>query len=274
MKFKKVAAVISAAALALALTGCGKNETPFGANTTQSGWTAANSNGNNIGNLFGSGNNAPITQLPDRLWEVIPEIPETEESAFSYSYDGVGDVIITDYLGQSKTVRVPYTIEGKPVVKVDLTQCKKKITELVMPDSVKSFELSAESKESLQYANVPAGITEIKGLFNKMYGNEFGYSCENLISVFLPDSVTQLGIYAFGGCESLTSLTLPDGLIKIGEGAFYQCESLTNITIPDSVTVIDDGAFYGCKNIKVTYKGKSYDYEHLSELYEAINYGS
>lgn len=30
MKFKRIAAVISAAAVVLALTGCGKNETPFG----------------------------------------------------------------------------------------------------------------------------------------------------------------------------------------------------------------------------------------------------
>lgn len=272
MKFKRIAAVISAAAVALALTGCGKTETPLGGNTTQGGKPTANSNGNNSNKPSGV-ESAPIAQLPDRLWEVIPEIPETEESAFSYSYDGVGDVIITDYLGQSKTVRVPYTIEGKPVVKVDLTQCKKKITELVMPDSVKSFELSAESKETLQYANVPAGITEIKGLFNKIYGNEFGDYCKNLTSVFIPDGVTQLGFCAFAGCENLTSLTLPDGMTKIGEGAFYLCESLTNITIPDSVTVIDEFALSDCKNIKATYKGKTYDYEHLSELYDAINYG-
>lgn len=210
------------------------------------------------------------------MWEVIPEIPETEESAFSYSYNEAGDVIITDYLGQSKNVRIPYTIEGKPVVEVFLIHCKKKITELVMPDSVKSCKLSRESKETLQYANVPAGITEIYELFNKMYGNEIGDNCENLISVFIPDSVTELGRYAFAYCESLTTITLPNSLIKIDEGAFYQCKNLTSITIPDSVTVIDngaDGVFFGCNNIKVTYKGKIYDYEHIDDLCEAINYG-
>lgn len=274
MKFKKIAAIISAAAVALALTGCGKNETTYGGNTTQSKGTAANSKANNPVSTFGSGSNAPETPLPDNLWEVIPEIPVTEESAFTYGYDEVvGGVVVTDYLGQSKDVRIPNTFDGKPVVKVDLTQCQKKLTELVMPDSVKSFELSAASKETLQYANVPAAITEIKGLFNKMYGDEFGYSCNNLTSVFIPDSVTKLGMYAFGGCESLASITLPDGMTKIGEGAFYLCESLTNITIPDSVTVIDNNAFYGCENIQITYKGKTYDYEHIDDLYEAINYG-
>lgn len=274
MKFKKIAAIISAAAVALALTGCGKNETSYGGNTTQSKVTAANSKANNPVSMFGSGSNAPETPLPDNLWEVIPEIPVTEESAFTYGYDEVvGGVVVTDYLGQSKDVRIPNTFDGKPVVKVDLTQCNKKITELVMPDSVKSFELSAASKESLQYANVPAGITEIKGLFNKIYGNEFGDYCKNLTSVFIPDGVTQLGLYAFAGCENLTSLTLPDGMLKIGDSAFYNCTGLTSITIPNSVTVIEEGAFLSCENIKATYKGKSYDYEHLSELYDAINYG-
>lgn len=253
MILKKVAAIVSAAAVALALTGCGKNETPYGGNTTQSGGTAANSNGNNPGNPLGSGNNAPITQLPDRLWEVIPEIPETEESAFTYDYNSeLGGMVVKDYTGQSEKVRIPGVLGGKPVVKVELEQCNKKLSELVMPNSVKSFVLSASTKETLQYVNVPAAITEINGgLFNKMYGNEFDDCCEMLTGVFIPDSVTKLGLYAFGGCESLTS-----------------------ITIPDSVTEIDDEAFYACTDLtSVEYKGKTYDSDHFRWLYDAINLG-
>lgn len=252
MKFKKIATIISAAAVALTLTGCGKNETPYGGNTTQSGGMAANSNGYNPGNLFGSGNNAPETTLPDRLWEVIPEIPETEESAFSYNDDGLGGVVVTDYLGQSEKVRIPGILGGKPVVKVELERCNKKLSELVMPNSVKSFVLSASIKETLQYVNVPAAITEIKGgLFNKMYGNEFDDCCEMLTGVFIPDSVTKLGLYAFGGCESLTSITLPDSVTEIDDEAFYACTDLTS----------------------VEYKGKTYDSEHFRWLYDAINLG-
>lgn len=30
-------------------------------------------------------------------------------------------------------------------------------------------------------------------------------------------------------------------------------------------------AFYYCTNIQAVYKGKTYDYEHIEDLYSAIN---
>lgn len=47
---------------------------------------------------------------------------------------------------------------------------------------------------------------------------------------------------------------------------------LISITIPDSVTEIGETAFEDCENLtSATYKGKIYDYEHIDDLYEAIN---
>ena len=54
---------------------------------------------------------------------------------------------------------------------------------------------------------------------------------------------------------------------------FLWCRNLKSITIPDSVIGIGS-AFYECNNItKATYKGKSYDFEHIDLLYDAINLG-
>ena len=67
--------------------------------------------------------------------------------------------------------------------------------------------------------------------------------CTSLTSVTIPDSVTSIGYDAFSGCTGLTSITIPDSITSIGAGAFEGCTSLTSITIPDSVTSIGAGAF-------------------------------
>jgi|GEM_PF-3788278 len=45
----------------------------------------------------------------------------------------------------------------------------------------------------------------------------------------VPDSVTQIGDYAFDGCSNLTSVMIPDSVTSIGYGAFYGCNALTDV---------------------------------------------
>ena len=88
---------------------------------------------------------------------------------------------------------------------------------------------------------VPEGITEVKAYTF--------YGFKDLIQVTLPAGVTTIGEYAFSDCSSLTSITLPQGLTAIGRSAFYDCSSLTGITIPEGVTTIGDRAFSGCSSL-------------------------
>lgn len=63
-------------------------------------------------------------------------------------------------------------------------------------------------------------------------------------SYAIPDSVTNIGAYAFMDSYNLSSITLDPGLQSIGDSAFSFCFSLTGITIPDSVTFIGYSVFY------------------------------
>ena len=74
--------------------------------------------------------------------------------------------------------------------------------------------------------------------------------CHFLKSLVIPDSVTNIGDYAFWGCTSLKSLVIPDGVTSIGDCAFYDCESLKSLVIPDSVTSIGKSTFLNCKSLK------------------------
>jgi hypothetical protein len=68
--------------------------------------------------------------------------------------------------------------------------------------------------------------------------------------VTIPNSVTSIGNYAFGGCHSLTSIIIPNSVTSIEIDAFRSCTGLTSVTIPDSVTNIGDNAFFDCTNLQ------------------------
>ena len=53
-------------------------------------------------------------------------------------------------------------------------------------------------------------------------------------TVILPDSVTEIGWFAFADCKSLTAITLPASLKSIGYGAFDGCDQVTLYCASDS----------------------------------------
>ena len=104
-------------------------------------------------------------------------------------------------------------------------------------------------KDSVTSINLlNSGYTQI-GKPDDKYGVFQG--CESLKTVILPESVTEIGSYAFWNCGSLTNINLPEGLQSIGVGAFYNCTSLTSIDLSDCTGLITIGisAFWYCTNL-------------------------
>ena len=67
--------------------------------------------------------------------------------------------------------------------------------------------------------------------------------------VVLPNTVTNIGMYAFEDCPRLHSITLSNALQTIDVAAFMDCIALQNIDIPASVTAIRNNAFSGDSNL-------------------------
>ncbi|MCQ2169929.1 MAG: leucine-rich repeat protein, partial [Bacteroidales bacterium] len=93
------------------------------------------------------------------------------------------------------------------------------------------------------------GVTsfdEIKYFKNVHSINELFDGCTKLVSITIPENITDLGTYAFRGCSSLTSVNLPSNITTIGSYSFNNCSKLATIEIPSKVASIGGSAFGGC----------------------------
>jgi hypothetical protein len=80
-------------------------------------------------------------------------------------------------------------------------------------------------------------------LFDKSQTTLVEYPCGRSGAYVMPNTVTNVGDYAFYYCENLTGISLSERLTIIGNYAFNNCQSLATITIPGSVIYIGDQAF-------------------------------
>ena len=75
-----------------------------------------------------------------------------------------------------------------------------------------------------------------------------------ITSIVLPDTITEIGGFAFEKCENLTEIMIPNRVIEIGDGAFY-ASGLVSAMIGGGVAEIGIAAFGDCKNLEtLTFK--------------------
>ena len=220
--------------------------------------------------LFGAG---AVGAVPFVSTGLSVSAATTADGNFEYEVNENGGVTITMYIGNSKQVVIPDTIDGKKVTSIGkLAFCNcVGLTSVTIPDSVTS--IGSEAFSGCSGLADKNGFVIVKGVLYgycgkggavtipdsvTSIGNRAFYECTDLTSVTIPDSVMSIGDRAFENCDSLTSVTIPDSVTSIGDTAFAGCSRLTSVTIPDSVTSIGIFAFFGCDNL--TIKGKKGSY--------------
>lgn len=104
-----------------------------------------------------------------------------------------------------------------------------------------SFSGVANIPETVNYSSQNYTVKEI--------GYDAFRNCTGLLSVTIPNSITNIEGYAFYNCSGLTSITIPNSVTVIGNASFFGCTGLTSLSIPSSVTTIDDLAFCGCTGL-------------------------
>lgn len=210
---------------------------------------------------------------------VLNEIHVDTENPKFTDIDGILYNKNTDILIACPSKREGYIIPNSvKVIGNFALSGRKKVTKVEIPESVTSIGSGAfimcDSLKKIKVAPENAQYRDIDGvLFNKDISKLIFYPLLSDVNVAIPNTVNEIGDYAFFENESITSIAIPpcvssigkgvfsgclnlrlvdipSSVVSIGDEAFYYCESLRNIDIPSSVTDIGTGTFAYCSNLK------------------------
>ena len=154
---------------------------------------------------------------------------------------------LTAFNGSATEVSIP---DGILVVGERTFESYAGLEKLSLPSSLISIESYAFSNTFNNKSLVEVLIPE-NSILENIGDYAFAYSRE-LQSIFIPDTVINIGTSAFQGCKLLETVNISENsqMGTIGEDAFSGCESLTSIVIPKNITVLSDYVFYGCSVLK------------------------
>ncbi len=114
-------------------------------------------------------------------------------------------------------------------------------------------------------------------------------NCDELTSVIIPNSVTEIGTGAFYDCSGMISVILGKSVRRVGRLAFYNCISLWKIAYPSTInnnpfsgssyaynpdeTIIEDGFIYGSNKSPIIFAPINLEGEYvIPEFVTTIGY--
>jgi serine/threonine protein kinase len=234
---------------------------------------------------FALPNRPPAPPIPA---EPVSPPPRDEDARYAhhptnpvsdFQYEIVGDAVkITRFIGSATVVKIPDTIEDKPVTIIGRESFKQSrdFTAVILPNTTKIIESEAFFNCSwLRHITIPEGVTGI---------DEGAFAGCALTEVFLPASVTHFSNAVYQ-CPTLVSIrvdpanhvfksidgllydkdfkavlrcpegrtkpvTLPTTVHHVGRMAFHHCVNIVSVTLPDAVDSIGQMAFYRCTKLE------------------------
>lgn len=115
------------------------------------------------------------------------------------------------------------------------------LTDVKLSNVAKIGERAFSGCIGLKEIILPQSLTEI---------GEYAFNKTALASIALPQSIDKVGNGWFLGCKYLETVNFDGKIKEIGESAFSGCISLKSFEIPSSVVSIGNSAFLDCTSLK------------------------
>ena len=203
------------------------------------------------------GRNEKVVTLDAKTGKLI------ESSQFEY-FESNGEITITGYTGSeldaekafqlNKTVR-SFTIGSKirSIGSCAFARCAS-LTNIYVDranpyyQSIDGVLYSGDGKTLLSYPTAKAYSSYPVASGTETIG-EYAFFHSKVQTIFLPDTVSTIGDYAFYYAGELSSINFPTALTSIGDSAFFACQSLTAVDIPATITQIGESAWAACTSL-------------------------
>ena len=224
---------------------------------------------------------AIITASVDDIHAECNLVVSDDELHYELNGDGQSYMVRYTYTSTLTDAVVAAEYNGKPVTKIHdsaFLNCSDNLVSITIPATVSDFSFSSlfhcrkleeitadtdnatyssqggvlynKDKTVIEY--VPYGI---KGKVTIPYGvtSVDSFSSRDAITeIDMPDSVTEIGEWAFQGCTSLESITIPKNVKTLGFASFSGCTSLTQVILPDDLERIENNSFTSCAITSIT----------------------
>lgn len=183
-----------------------------------------------------------ISQYHDKNWQNVGR-----ENYFDDLYCKVGDIYYDYYFTYYEaystasydltTLTIPNTVNDLPVTKIGKYLLSgTNVKTLNLPANILYFYYYGLSGDALAAINVdsenPYYTSKDGVMYNKDMTELVKYPTARDASDYtFPQSVTELGRFAFAWCTGTKSMVIPETIDTIYDSAFYECPNLSSITI-------------------------------------------
>ena len=134
--------------------------------------------------------------------------------------------------GRAAEIRIPDHIGGLPVI------------------AIAPYAFAVQTEAEVNETETPAQLSFAEGEDMPRKAPLKEVTGEALKRLYLPDTIREMGAYAFGGCSALEVIHLPEHLSVLPDHVFAGCISLKQIALPPQLSVIEGYAFYDCRSLE------------------------